>query len=244
MGNYFVPSKGIRSWKELLADPEKQWKPAYSAYELAICWEGAKNLPSCVEKVFKGSNISLFKDVKILYGFPEYKVSLPGGGANSQNDLYLLAKADGELLTIMVEGKVSETFGEKVVIWKGENPSEGKRKRLRYLLDLLNLEEEEILNKRYQLLHRTASVIKEAKEVNAKNALMLIHSFSGGGKWFEDYAQFVALFNLQAKKDEVVGPLTVNGINLYFGWVTGEKASAVKGEADQKTTKSKEYFDC
>lgn len=48
-----------------------------------------------MEKVFKGSNIPLFQDVKILYGFPEYKVSLPGGGANSQNDLYLLAKADG-----------------------------------------------------------------------------------------------------------------------------------------------------
>jgi hypothetical protein len=35
-------------------------------------------------------------------------------------------------MRIMVEGKVSETFGEKVEVWIGENPSEGKRKRLEF----------------------------------------------------------------------------------------------------------------
>jgi hypothetical protein len=232
MSNYFVPTKGIGSWKDLLANPEKQWKPGNSAYELALCWEGGKNLPSCVDKVFKESNISLLQDVKILYGFPEYKVSLPGGGANSQNDLYLLGKAEGELMTIMVEGKVSETFGEKVEVWIGENPSEGKRKRLEYLLNQLNLKEEDILNTRYQLLHRTASVINEAEAVNAKNALMLVHSFSKEGKWFEDYAEFVELFKLKGKKDSVVGPVFVGGVNLYFGWITSETVG----------TNSKEYF--
>jgi hypothetical protein len=228
MVNYYVPSKGISSWQELLADPNKQWKPGYSAYELANCWEGVENLPTCVEEVFKNSNIPLFQKVKILYGFPEYKVSLPGGGASSQNDLYLLAKAGGELLPIMVEGKVSETFGEEVVDWKGNNPSEGKRKRLGYLLGLLNLKEEDTLNKRYQLLHRTASAIKEAKEVNAKNALVLVHSFSKQSKWFEDYAKYVELFNLVPKKDAVVGPVITNGVNLYFGWVTGEDVTNTK----------------
>ena len=32
----------------------------------------------------------------------------------SQNDLYVLAKSNNELLTIMVEGKVSEPFGSTV----------------------------------------------------------------------------------------------------------------------------------
>jgi hypothetical protein len=228
MVKYFVPSKGPESWMEFLADSKKQWKASYSAYELANCWEGAENLPVCVEKVFKKSNIELFQDVQVLYGFPEYKVALPGGGASSQNDLYLLAKAEGELLTIMVEGKVSEPFGEKLITWKGETPSEGKRKRLRYLLDLLELEEKSALHTRYQLLHRTASAIKEAKEVNAKNALMLVHSFSKEGKWFEDYAQFVQLFYLEPSKDVVIGPVILNGVNLYFSWVTGENSSIAK----------------
>jgi hypothetical protein len=220
MGNYFVPSKGMDSWRELLADPCEQWKEYNSAYELAKCWGGAEGLPSSVDKVFKSSHIPTLENVQILYGFPEYKVAMRGGGAASQNDLYVLAKAGDELLTVMVEGKVSEPFGEEVRVWKGDNPSSGKRNRLEDLLGLLNLKEEDALDKRYQLFHRTASAMIEAKKVNAKNAMVLIHSFSPEAKWFVDYRDFVDLFGIEAAKDSIVGPVLVNGINLYFGWVT------------------------
>ncbi|PFG07783.1 hypothetical protein [Bacillus sp. es.034] len=231
MGKYFVPTKGMDSWKEFLTDPEKQWKPSYSAYELAKSWEGANNLPSSVQRAFEYSEIPLFKNVRVLYGFPEYKVSLPGGGAPSQNDLYLLTNAGGEILPIMVEGKVSEPFGEEVRVWKGENPSKGKINRLRSILELLGLSEEEVLYKRYQLFHRIASAEIEAKNVHAKHALMLVHSFSQHAKWFEEYQEFVNLFGVKAKKDAVVGPVNVNGVQLYFGWVT-----------EQIPVKSKEYY--
>ncbi|UCZ54977.1 hypothetical protein LGQ02_09745 [Bacillus shivajii] len=56
MGRYYVPTNGVNAWKDLLADPKKQWKEDYSAYELAHSWENAKKLPSCVERVFKKSN--------------------------------------------------------------------------------------------------------------------------------------------------------------------------------------------
>ncbi|QED48081.1 DUF6946 family protein [Cytobacillus dafuensis] len=221
MGKYFVPSNGAISWKEFLVDPEKQWKKGYSAYELANCWEDANNLPPSVERVFKQSQIPLFKNVEVLYGFPEYKVPLPGGSTSSQNDLYVLAKGNNELLTIMVEGKVSEPFGETVASWLGDNPSNGKRIRLKYLLHILGLNEESVLNKRYQLIHRAASALIEAKNVNANNSLMLVHSFSETGKWFDDYAEFVKLFHFSPKKDGIVGPVQLDGVNLYFGWVTG-----------------------
>jgi len=113
MSKYFIPSQGPDSWKYSLVDREKQWKEGYSAYELAHCWEYAKELPECVRTVFEDSGIPLFQNVEILFGFPEYKVSLPGGSTSSQNDLYVLAKANNELLTIMIEGKVSETFGKR-----------------------------------------------------------------------------------------------------------------------------------
>jgi hypothetical protein len=224
MGKYFVPSKGAKSWREFLADPEKQWKKGYSAYELANCWENAKNFPSCIEKVFKQSELPLFKDIELLYGFPEYKVPLPGGSSSSQNDLYVLAKANNELLPIMVEGKVSEPFGETVGSWLGHNPSDGKRTRIEFLLKLLGLDKDVVLDIRYQLLHRTVSALLEAKKVNAKNALMLVHSFSETGKWFEDYAEFVNLFDLSRSKDVIVGPIQLDGVDLYFGWVTCEKS--------------------
>jgi hypothetical protein len=222
MGKYFVPSQGAESWQELLVDRDKHWKQGYSAYEMAHCWEEADNLPFCVERVFKESKIPLFNAVEVLYGFPEYKVPLLGGNASSQNDLYILAKANNELLTIMVEGKVSEPFGKTVATWLGDNPSAGKRKRLDHLLGLLNLREDNVLNKMYQLIHRTASALIEARNVNAPNSLMLVQSFSESGKRFEDYAEFVKLFNLSPKQNGIVGPVKLNGINLYFGWSTAE----------------------
>ena len=84
----------------------------------------------------------------------------------------------------------------------------------------LGLDEESVLNQRYQLIHRAASALLEARNVNANNALMLVHSFSETGKWFEDYEKFVKLFSLFPKKNGIVGPVQLNGINLYFGWVT------------------------
>ncbi|MEH6908552.1 DUF6946 family protein [Neobacillus drentensis] len=236
MANYYVPTKGAKSWKEFLADPGNQWKKGYSAYELAHCWEGGSSLPMCVNQVFRQSQIPLFQEVSILFGFPEYKVPLPGGSSSSQNDLYVLAKVNGELLTIMVEGKVSEPFGETVEAWLGKDPSEGKRERLDNLIDRLHLNPQSILNKRYQLLHRTASALIEANQVNAKNALMLVHSFSETGKWYEDYADFVELFNLSPKKDTIVGPVLLDGINLFFGWVTGETSK--ENEENYKLVKT------
>ncbi|PLR95747.1 hypothetical protein CVD19_13505 [Bacillus sp. T33-2] len=118
---------------------------------------------------------------------------------------------------------MNEPFGEKAGVWIGKTPSDGKRIRLNTLLNMLNLKEEDTLQVRYQLLHRTASAIIEAKKVNAKNALMLVLPFNQEGKWFEDYASFVELFNLTRLKGAVVGPFLVSGGNLYFGWVTCNK---------------------
>ncbi len=220
MSKFYIPSQGTNSWRDFLIDPEKQWKEGYSAFELAHCWENAASLPKRVEHVFKNSKLPIFDEVEVLYGFPEYKVAIPGGSASSQNDLYVLAKANNELLTIMVEGKVSEPFGDTVDRWLGNTPSNGKRNRLNYLLTLLGLLGTDVTTIRYQLLHRTASALIEAKKVNAKHSLMLVHSFSKEAKWFEDYVNFVKLFNLTPVENKIVGPISLDGINLYFGWVT------------------------
>ncbi|RBP96131.1 hypothetical protein DFO70_102458 [Cytobacillus firmus] len=85
-------------------------------------------MPACVDRVLKQSELPVFQNVEVLFGFPEYKEPLPGGSASSQNVLYVLAKSNNELITIMVEGKVLVPFGETVEAWLGNNPSEGKRK--------------------------------------------------------------------------------------------------------------------
>jgi hypothetical protein len=50
---------------------------------------------------------------ELLLAMPEYKVALPPlFRAESQNDVFALARAGDRTYALMIEGKVSEPFGE------------------------------------------------------------------------------------------------------------------------------------
>ena len=223
MNKIFVPTNKPEDWKPLLAEPEKHWRTGYSAKALAYSWEEANGFPDRVKKIFKKSGIALFKNIEMLLAFPEYKVPLPGGARPSQNDIFVLAKGNDQLISITVEGKVSEPFGDTIAEWRRDS-SEGKHERLKFLLKELELEDNEEINAiRYQLLHRTASALIEAKKFGASDALMLVHSFSQSNECFEDYSRFLGLFGLEAKPDSLLFAKTIEGINLYLCWVKGDK---------------------
>ena len=221
MSKIFIPANNPDDWKPLVGS--ENWKTGYSAKALAYCWQEANDFPESIRNVFIKSGIGLFKNVKLLLAFPEYKVPLLGGRRASQNDIFILAKGNNKLISITVEGKKSESFGEEVKDWKKYN-SEGKRERLKFLCDKLQLDESQVDHIRYQLLHRTASAIIEAERFNAQNALMLVHSFSQSDEGFDDYRQFLALFGLKnVTPDSLVFAKNINGIDLYFSWVRGDK---------------------
>ena len=221
MSRIYIPANKAEDWKWLLAKPHKHWKPGHSAMALARSWQEADDFPESVKRVFRRSAIALFEDIKLLLAFPEYKVDLKGGKRPSQNDIFILANGDSQLISITVEGKVSEPFGDTVAKWE-ENGSQEKCCRLKFLLETLALGENvPIDNIAYQLLHRTASAIIEARSFKAENALMLVHSFSQSNEHFEDYSRFLALFDLEAKLDSLVFAKNIDGINLYFCWVKG-----------------------
>lgn len=93
--------------------------------------------------------------------------------------------------------------------------------RLDYLKEQLGLFEEINPNVRYQLLHRTASAVIEARRFNAKTAVMVVHSFSQQNEWFDDYSAFMALFGKSAGVGELVSVGYVDGIELFLGWAKG-----------------------
>ena len=145
-----------------------------------------------------------------------------GGSRPSQNDIFVLARGNGQLISITVEGKVSEPFGQTVGKWK-EHDSKEKLCRVKHLLEKLGIEEHIPIDKiPYQLLHRTASAMIEAKRFKAENALMVVHSFSLSNECFEDYNRFLRLFDLEAKPDSLLFAKTIEGINLYLCWVKGD----------------------
>ena len=227
MSRFYIPANGPEDWRSLLADPDKHWKTGYSAKTLAYCWMEANGFPRSVRKVFRDSGIPLFHDIELLLAIPEYRVPLvPYRAHPAQNDIFILAKGNDQLITITVEGKVDESFDKLVADWK-QTDGGGKKARLEFLCDELELDRDGIDHIRYQLLHRTASAVIEAKKFNATNALMLVHSFGKSSEEdneaFQDYCRFLDLFDVSGSMESLVRGKNLNGIDLYLAWVNGEK---------------------
>jgi hypothetical protein len=222
MKRIFVSTQGIEDWKTLLAKPEKHWKEGYSALAVATAWENAKGrFPPEVNAVFESSDVKAFRKIELLLAFPEWKVYLPPRGHPSQNDLFVLGKdADGELMTIMVEGKVAESFGKSLGAWLS---TPGRQKRLDFIQSKLGLAAELPVTIRYQLLHRMVSAVIEAERFNAKSAVMLVHSFSKESVGFDDFAAFLKLFGVSTGQLGKLYSLTkVGEVEIYAGWVIGK----------------------
>jgi len=130
------------------------------------------------------------------------------------------------LISITVEGKVDEPFGEVVSEWRLKDKG-GKENRLKFLCEQLMLSIDLVGDIHYQLLHRTASAIIEAKKFNAPIALMLVHAFEKNkGRYdesFQAYCRFLNLFGKQGKENTIISLKSLGPVYLYAGWIKGNK---------------------
>ena len=239
MHGIYVPSSGPRSWRAGLADPGRQWREGRSAFELAVDWEAARKsdrgLPPTVMRAMDG--VDALRDAKVLIAFPEHKVSLEGGGHASQTDLWVLLNAPAAgLVSAAVEAKAGEPFDQMVSEWsKGAPPGSGKPARLRQLLGLLDLDEGKANLCRYQLLHRTAAALLEAKRFGARHAMLLVQSFaSPDDSSFNDYQCFGEQLGVDARRDELVMAGQRGGVELWLGWLSAPASTDVAVRADAR----------
>jgi hypothetical protein len=127
-----------------------------------------------------------------------------------------------------VEGKVDEAFGPRVGEWLQAGETEASREnreaRLDGLCAALGFAPGNVLNVRYQLLHRAYSALETAREVGAQSAILAIHSLEDRGphgeNW-EDFREFVLELGCQdfaAEKLCRVG--TRHGVEMWLMWVT------------------------
>ena len=219
----FFQLESVNDWKQLLADPELHWKEGRSAKSLALSWTQAQGFPDEVKSVFVKSDQFEFRSLTPAFYFPEYKVDMPHGQRASQTDLYVLAfTPKGHPVVIMVEGKVNEPFGPLVVEWlASKNQGSQKEARITAICELLGLEKESSMNRRYQLFHRTASAILEARRIAAERAVMMVHSFSKDDLWFEDFEAFVGLYGVDIAKNELSQSVKIGEVEISFAWVHG-----------------------
>ncbi len=214
---------GPDDWRTLLADPVKHWRKGYSARTLAHSWEAADDWPPEVAHAFRQSDDPLLADLSPVLAVPEFKVPLPGGTRASQNDVFVLARSAAGPVSIMVEGKVNESFGPTLDEWLSE-ASPGKKKRLRYLMRCLGLDAQPPGTVRYQLLHRAASAIITGEQYRAAAAVLLVHSFSQERAGWPDYQSFTRLFGVEATEGVVQRLGSGSGVPLFGVWVVGDES--------------------
>jgi hypothetical protein len=158
---------------------------------------------------------------ELLLALPEHKVPLPGSSrGESQSDVFAIIRAGHQTFAATIEGKVDEPFGSRVCEWL-QDASPGKRERLTFICEMLGLAEPLPDDIYYQLLHRTAAAMIEAKRFKTNAACMIVHSFSPSAKWYEAFERFACLLGVRAERSSL---LSVPGRSppLYVGWAVGD----------------------
>jgi hypothetical protein len=225
---FYVPLLEPEDVVRHLGKQEKHWKEGRSAHALASLWFRHNAFPPKIESALKSH--PTFQSAELVDAFLERKVDLESDGRPSQTDLLAVIGIGQDLAIVAVEGKAGEPFGKRVEEWL--NGSTKKETRLKGLCKMLGLSRDAALPLRYQLLHRSASAILEARRYRTPVALLLVHSFNTDKKGFADFAAFLkALGFNEPTPDTLTGPVRLGGVALYAGWVQDEAPKSEKPSA-------------
>ena len=215
---------GPEDVKWLLAEPEKQWVPRYSAYETAYSWFDANGLPDTIHEILRTDPV--FIDAELERAYFEWQTQLDDSGRGpSQTDVLALLKIKSGSAVIGVEGKVNEPFGQIVSDWNDYSP--GKLRRLAGLIDQLNLKPSMLVGSlRYQLFHRTVATLLEAKKIGAAEAAVVVQSFSPDRRGFDDFQDFAAALGVPiAEPQRFSKPIQLGSVRLRLGWTVNSVRS-------------------
>jgi hypothetical protein len=196
---------------------EQHWKVGRSAHALCTKWFDSNGIPDRVDSLFQSAPD--FENLRLIDAFLERDVDLGDGHRPSQTDLMAICSDLRGLFVVAVEGKVDEPFGDYVHKWRDGSPA--KEARLQNLCTLLGLDIHTVGPLRYQLLHRSASAILEARRYHAGRAAMVVHSFCSLQSGFKDYSDFAAAVGfIDIAPNSIVGPRVIGGIEFFLGWAT------------------------
>lgn len=224
-----ISTRGPSSWRERLASPDNHWRRRFSAFETAVSWELAaktkSDLPEPLRKLFEAAG---YPDCEVLLAVAEHKVELPGGRTASQCDVWALVKSADITLSLAVEAKAKEAFGvsdldtwlkgnSRAGVEDGNEASKANRSaRWEYILRHLPASNG-YGNVRYQLLHRCAAAVIEARRFGLRDAAFVVQAFSTPDDKFEDYKTFCDAIGLKATRDGACRT-TAGEVSLSIGW--------------------------
>jgi hypothetical protein len=223
MNRLSTATRTICSWRERLASPERHWKRTYSAFEAAVSWEFAAStdsgLPAPIHELLE----SAYGSPKLLLAVAEHKVCLPGGNADSQNDVWALVETAIGCASVCIEAKARERFGdESLGAWlkagKSEQARRNREARWQYLREHLPVAPDGAYSPvAYQLLHRCASSIIEARRFKLKHAACIVQAFNTPADRFAEFADFCRVLGMTAARG-AIERTPVADVQLAIGW--------------------------
>lgn len=193
------------------------WKEGRSAKCLVDQWWSANDLPVRIREIL--NQTPEWRDAEMIDAFVERCTSLEDGRpSHSQSDLLAVMGLGDGLGILSIEAKVDEGFDRTVAEWLAKS-SAGKVERLSKLCGLFGLVPNNIGGLRYQLFHRTASAIIEAKRYRASKAAMIVQSWSPLNDGFDDYiAFFEALGIAISEAGRLSDAIIVDGVSFRTAW--------------------------
>jgi hypothetical protein len=226
MNRLCVETHGIGNWRERLAQPDSQWRRRFSAFETAVSWEKASSqptgLPESINQLFQGS---VFGEATLLLAIAEHKVPLVGGAADSQCDVWALLSTASGRLSLAVEAKANEPFGEGnqslqdwLVAGDSERSHRNREDRWKHIAEHLPAAAAQAYSLvPYQLLHRCAAAVIEARRFGLPNAAFVVQAFNSPAESFEAYFRFCRAVSLNPERGRMC-VTSVGEIRLGIGW--------------------------
>jgi hypothetical protein len=226
MNRLCVETRGIGNWRERLAKPETQWRRRYSAFETAVSWETASGhpwgLPEPMRELFREST---FGEPTLVLAIAEHKVPLDGGRADSQCDVWALLDTPTGGVSLSVEAKANETFGQAneslrdwLVAGESERSSRNREERWKHIAEHLPSAAAGAYSLvPYQVLHRCAAAVIEARRFHLQSAVFVVQSFGAPPESFEAFSRFCQAVNIKAERGRMQIS-TVGEIRLGIGW--------------------------
>lgn len=165
---------------------EDHWEEGRSAMELAKAWFRGSTAECPVELDTLLRSAPFLEGLRLLEGRPEFVTSLPMAGEGRNHDLYIRAdSADGKI-SICVEAKADEPFGntllDEFAKARKRNPGTRVHIRARRLIQILtgtdvNPEKSPWKYLRYQLLTGLSGTALQASRDGAKMGVFIVHEF-------------------------------------------------------------------
>lgn len=225
-----------------------QWKSGRSAMELAKAWFRTPK-SCCPEEItaLLESHPST-RGLVLKSGRPEHVTPLPERGEGRNHDLWLTGSTLHGKLTVCVEAKADEPFGERlgkqIQVARKRQPNTRAAERARALLNLLfgedrNPEAAPWRDLRYQLITAAAGTLLQARIDGSVAGVLVIHEFHSNHTKSDnllsnqaDLESFVALLHPGVERiaaGQMIGPIPVppstllpGGMPLYIGKAVAE----------------------